>query len=90
MDFMKKYAPKTLTDLVFVDDATKRRIEHYAMGQRSGNIVLHGPHGTAKSTTARMISESICTSGAHRLSSTLSRPLEESCRVKVSARMIFL
>ena len=57
MTFMKKYAPTTLDDLVFVDDDTKIRVEQYASGKRSGNIVLHGPKGTAKSTTARIIAE---------------------------------
>lgn len=58
MNFMKKYAPTALSDLVFVDEDSKRRMEQYALGKRSGNIVLHGPKGTAKSTTARMIAES--------------------------------
>lgn len=55
---MKKYAPKSVDDLVFADGATRTRAEQYASGKRSGNIVLHGPKGTAKSTTARIISES--------------------------------
>ena len=58
MDFMKKYVPKTMNDLVFVDQDSKRRMDQYALGKRSGNIVLHGPKGTAKSTTARMVAES--------------------------------
>ena len=57
MTFMKKYAPSTLDDLVFVDDDAKTRVEQYATGKRNGNIVLHGPKGTAKSTTARIIAE---------------------------------
>lgn len=57
MTFMKKYAPTTLDDLVFVDDDAKTRVEQYASGKRNGNIVLHGPKGTAKSTTARIIAE---------------------------------
>ena len=58
MDFMKKYAPKSVDDLVFADRATQVRAEQYASGKRSGNIVLHGPKGSAKSTTARIITES--------------------------------
>jgi DNA polymerase III delta prime subunit len=57
MTFMKKYAPTTLDDLVFVDEDAKTRVEQYASGKRNGNIVLHGPKGTAKSTTARIIAE---------------------------------
>ena len=58
MEFMKKYAPKAVDDLVFADRATRVRAEQYASGKRSGHIVLHGPKGTAKSTTARIITES--------------------------------
>ena len=58
MSFMNKHAPKSVEDLVFADDDTRIRAEQYAKGKRFGNIVLHGPMGTAKSTTARIITES--------------------------------
>jgi DNA polymerase III delta prime subunit len=57
--FMDKHAPKGLDDLIFVDEDTKARVEQYAQSERSGNIVLKGPKGTAKSTTARIIAETV-------------------------------
>ena len=59
MTFMDKHAPQGMDDLIFVDEATKQRVEQYAQSQRSGNIVLKGPKGTAKSTTARIIGETV-------------------------------
>ena len=59
MTFMDKHAPQGLDDLVFVDEHTKTRVEQYAQAKRSGNIVLKGPKGTAKSTTARIIAETV-------------------------------
>jgi len=55
MTFQEKYAPKTLADIVFADENTKTIVGQFARGERSGNIILHGPRGTAKSTTAKII-----------------------------------
>ena len=57
MTFMDKHAPQSLRDMVFVDAETRQRVEQYAHRKRSGHIVLKGPKGTAKSTTARIIAE---------------------------------
>ena len=49
--------PSTVDDLVLPDAATEKRVRQYADGKRHGNIILHGPTGTGKSTTARVIAE---------------------------------
>ena len=59
MSFLHKYSPVTIADVVFNDVPTKRRVEQYASGQRTGNIIFHGPKGTAKSTTARIITREL-------------------------------
>ncbi len=53
----KKYEPKTIDDLVFVNSKTKQRISDYANDDRGGHVVLHGPKGTGKSSAAQVISE---------------------------------
>ena len=60
MSFIDKYKPASITDTVFNDAATQKRVEQYAKGQRTGNIIFHGPKGTAKSTTARIIGKELC------------------------------
>ena len=47
--------PKHLNDMVFNDPATEKRVKQYATGQRVGNIILHGPKGTGKTTAAKQI-----------------------------------
>ena len=51
--------PSTLDDLVFNDANTEKRVRQYAEGKRGGNILIYGPTGTGKSTTARVIVEHI-------------------------------
>lgn len=51
--------PKTINDMVFNDLATEKRVRQYADEKRVGNIILHGPKGTAKSTTARIIVQTV-------------------------------
>ena len=59
MSFIDKYRPTSIADTVFNDAATQKRVEQYAKGQRTGNIIFHGPKGTTKSTTARIICEEL-------------------------------
>lgn len=59
MSFIDKYRPASISDTVFNDAATQKRVEQYAKGQRTGNIIFQGPKGTAKSTTARIICEEL-------------------------------
>jgi DNA polymerase III delta prime subunit len=59
MSFIDKYRPTSVSETVFNDAATHKRVEQYATGKRAGNIILQGPKGTTKSTTARIICEEL-------------------------------
>jgi DNA polymerase III delta prime subunit len=54
-----KYAPKTLAQFVFATPELKDQIERYASGCSMSPLVLYGPHGTGKSTLAKLIPEAI-------------------------------
>jgi len=54
-----KYAPKNLNEIVYHDDATKNRILAYGNGALTGNIILHGPNGTGKTTVANLLPHAI-------------------------------
>ena len=45
--------------MVFNDPATENRVRQYATGKRVGNIILHGPKGTGKTTAAKQIVQTI-------------------------------
>lgn len=45
------------SDLVFESDMTRRKLERYANGELRGNLILHGPYGSGKSTAAEVIAE---------------------------------
>jgi len=62
MIFEKKYAPKTFGDLIFPDASTKQRVWEYANNERHDSLILHGPYGTAKTTTARIVDKTRATS----------------------------
>jgi len=55
MIFEKKYAPHTFGDLIFPDSNTRQRIWEFGNNLRNNSLIFHGPYGTAKTTTARML-----------------------------------
>lgn len=50
-----KYEPQTFADLIFENEIARKQLERYANCTATGCILLHGPSGTAKSTTARIV-----------------------------------
>lgn len=50
-----KYSPQVFGELVFENDHTKRIIEKYTQGRLTRSLILHGPPGSGKSSTARVI-----------------------------------
>lgn len=55
--------PTSVDDMVFADAYTEKRIRQYATGRRKNNIILHGPTGTGKTTTATIIADSVRKNG---------------------------
>ncbi|WP_298559372.1 AAA family ATPase [uncultured Aliiroseovarius sp.] len=53
--FTNKYAPQVFDDLVFQNDTDRKKLQKHATGERVGNILLHGPYGSGKSTVARIV-----------------------------------
>lgn len=56
--FQNKYAPKHFDDLVFANSYSQQRLKDFAENKRHNSVILHGPYGTAKSTTARILAQS--------------------------------
>ena len=55
MKFEDKYAPLSLADVVFPSAAIKAQIMAIALQASDDDLLLHGPHGTGKSTVAGLI-----------------------------------
>ncbi|MEI6986957.1 MAG: AAA family ATPase [Rhodospirillaceae bacterium] len=58
MNIRDKYRPRSLDDLVFPTEAVSKEINYYAQigtGANPGNLLLHGPIGTAKSTLISLL-----------------------------------
>jgi replication-associated recombination protein RarA len=64
-----KYAPASLGDVIFADQATKDKIQLYAQGALSGNIMLWGSNGASKSTVAQILVQTLGGTGAQYCSS---------------------
>lgn len=50
-----KYKPTNLGEVIYPNEAVRKRIQGYMSGQLEGNILLHGPNGTGKTTVADML-----------------------------------
>lgn len=59
MNTALKYGPTCLGNFVFANAELKDQIERYASGSSMSPLVLYGPHGTGKSTLAKLIPEAI-------------------------------
>lgn len=58
MSLENNYEPKGMADIVYPDDNAQDVINHFAAVGASkvpGNLLLHGPYGTGKSATARIV-----------------------------------
>ena len=56
-DFMNHHTPHCFADLVFASEKVHDQLRSYAEGDNWGHVLLHGPYGTGKSSTARLIVE---------------------------------
>lgn len=55
MTFEDKYEPQTVAELIFADKAAQATCQRYATRKPYKPLMLWGPPGTAKTTTARVI-----------------------------------
>lgn len=89
MSIKTKYAPTSLNDVVYPDSATELRVKSLGDGTLDGHIIFYGPRGTAKTTTANLLAQTL--SGSSGLIDTdfvglLKNPdlmsyLERSCQI---------
>jgi replication-associated recombination protein RarA len=59
MNTALKYGPTSLSNFVYANSDLKDQIDRYASGSSMSPLVLYGPHGTGKSTLAKLIPEAI-------------------------------
>lgn len=59
MKVQDKYAPQNLSEVIYPNKATETRIHALAAGQLAGHVLLWGPNGTAKTTLAHLLIQSI-------------------------------
>ena len=55
MKFEHKHRPHSLADIIFADAHVAGVIQDTASGVRDNHIILHGPRGSGKSETARLL-----------------------------------
>ena len=60
MQLKDKYEPKQFSDLIFADPIARNTCYRYATSTPSKPLMLWGPPGTAKTTTARVILAARC------------------------------
>lgn len=64
MNIKTKYTPASLNEIVYPDSATELRVKSLSNGTLNGHVILHGPRGTAKTTTADLLAQAISGAGA--------------------------
>ena len=57
MKFEHKHRPRSLADIIFADAHVAGVIQETASGVRDNHIILHGPRGSGKSETARLLQQ---------------------------------
>ena len=57
MKFEHKHRPHSLADIIFADVHVAGVIQNTASGIRDNHIILHGPRGSGKSETARLLQQ---------------------------------
>jgi DNA polymerase III delta prime subunit len=65
MSFANRHRAEVWSDLVFADPQVEHDLRQYAEGKAFNNILLHGPYGSAKSMTAKVL---VATNYGKRLS----------------------
>jgi len=59
MKTIEKYAPKDLSEVIYSNNTSKYVIQAIGSGQLASNVILYGPNGTGKTTTANLLIQAI-------------------------------
>lgn len=59
MKVIEKYAPQKLSEVVFGNVNSLHTINAISQGAFDCNVILHGPNGTGKTTTANLLAQAI-------------------------------
>ena len=62
---MKKYNPTNLNEVIYPNASTKLRLNSIGAGGIDSHVILYGPRGTAKTTTANLLAKTIGGPQAH-------------------------
>jgi replication-associated recombination protein RarA len=57
MKFEHKHRPQSLADIIFADTHVAKVVKETALGYRDNHLLMHGPRGSGKSETARLIQQ---------------------------------
>jgi len=57
MKFEHKHRPQSLADIIFADPHVAKVAHETALGHRDNHLLMHGPRGSGKSETARLIQQ---------------------------------
>ena len=62
---MKNYTPTNLNEIIYPNASTELRLKAIGKGSIDSHVILHGPRGTAKTTTANLLATTIGGPDAH-------------------------
>ncbi|MFM6999786.1 MAG: AAA family ATPase [Limnohabitans sp.] len=62
---MKNFTPTNLNEVIYPNASTELRLKAIGNGSIDSHVILHGPRGTAKTTTANLLAKTIGGSNAH-------------------------
>lgn len=83
MNIIDKHIPRTLEDVVFVNESDAFFIKQFVAGNHHiDNLLLHGPRGTAKSTTAQIIAREVTGGTGLLLNDSLDSFLKRGSGIK--------
>ena len=59
MKIQHKYAPQSLSEVIYPNDAVENKVMAYGQRGLNGHVLLHGPNGTGKTTVANLLTHAI-------------------------------